>query len=130
MTARKMQFARAEPGGEGFDMDAAAESVRKFRAELAAAIGRGHRARAEAHRRAVDFQRGTRELAAQAGTTGEGEQREAALAHRNRMGLEVPEAANPSARDAEEKAQPTGKSQEQTPSDGSDLDFSRAQIMR
>ncbi|MER7014364.1 hypothetical protein ABT324_23310 [Saccharopolyspora sp. NPDC000359] len=108
----------------------AAESVREFRAELAAAVGRGHRARAEAHRRAVDFQRDTRERAAQAGATGGGEQREAALEHRTRMGLEVPEPVNPSARDAEEKAPGTGKSQEQTPSDGSDLDFSQAQIMR
>lgn len=119
-------------------MDAAAESVRKFRTELAAAVGRGHRARADAHRRAVDFQQGTRELADRAGTTGDSEQRAEALAHRNRMGLEVPEptAANPVAGSTEDtgeaaqKAPKTGKSQEQTPSDGSDLDFSQAQIMR
>ncbi|MGW1676829.1 hypothetical protein [Saccharopolyspora sp. NPDC002376] len=116
-------------------MDEAAESVRKFRTELAAAVGRGHRARAEAHHRAVDFQRSTEDLAEQRGATGDGDQRAAALEHRNRMGLAVPELAeaNPRAEgdsDDSEKSSTARKSQEQTPSDGSDLDFSQAQIMR
>ncbi|RKT85116.1 hypothetical protein SAMN05421805_108138 [Saccharopolyspora antimicrobica] len=119
-------------------MDAAAESVRKFRTELAAAVGRGQRARTDAQRRTADFRRNTEELAERAGRTGDGEQRAEALAHRNRMGLEVPELTGPipaagSTEDtgvADEKAAKAGKSQEQTPSDGSDLDFSQAQIMR
>ncbi|MDA3647312.1 hypothetical protein LZ318_35730 [Saccharopolyspora indica] len=133
---RRAKGIRSRKAGRGrrFDMDAAAESVRKFRTELAAAVGRGQRARADAHRRTADFRRDTEELAERAGRTGDGEQRAEALAHRNRMGLEVPELTGPIPAEetavADEKTPKTGKSQEQTPSDGSDLDFSQAQIMR
>lgn len=119
-------------------MDAAEGSVRSFRAEVAAAVGRAHRARAEAHRRATDFRATTDQLVEQRGATAEGEQRAAALAHRDRMGLAVPEltAAVPNegstadTQDAAEKARRDGELQDRAPSDGSDLDFSQAHIMR
>jgi hypothetical protein len=105
------------------------ESVRRFRSALADAVGRGRRARAEAHQRAEDFRRRTT-LLAQEGRAGdrrpaESAARGAALEHRVRTGLEVEEFA------AERKPAPNApNSPEQIPSDGSDLDFSQARIMR
>ncbi|MGP4015355.1 hypothetical protein [Saccharopolyspora sp. 5N708] len=112
-----------------------ADSIRRFRAALADAVGRSRRARGEAHQRAEDFQRHTKELAENKPSepAAESRQREMAVAYRTRMGLEVEEfsAAEPNAvPDAARNESATGKSQEQTPSDGSDLDFSQARIMR
>lgn len=113
-----------------------ADSVRKFRAELADAVGRSRRARGEAQHRAEDFQRHTRKLAknAAAGSSAaESEQRAAAIDYRTRVGLEVAEYSAIESNvppDPAGNESTAGKSQEQTPSDGSDLDFSQARIMR
>jgi hypothetical protein len=112
-----------------------ADSVRRFRAALADAVSRSRRARGEARHRNEDFQRHTKELAKNGPPepATESLQRELAVAYRTRMGLEVEEfsAAEPNALpDAERNESAAGKSQEQTPSDGSDLDFSQARIMR
>ncbi|MGI8308571.1 hypothetical protein [Saccharopolyspora sp. ASAGF58] len=113
-----------------------ADSVRRFRAELADAVGRSRRARDEAHHRAEVFQRHTTELAKNAATgssAAESVQRAVAIDYRTRVGLEVPEysAIESNVRpDTAANESAAGKSQEQTPSDGSDLDFSQAQIMR
>lgn len=109
-----------------------ADAVLRFRAELADAVGRSQRARREAHHRAEDFQRHTRELAKSTARVAdaETERRAAAIAYRARMGLEVEE-FEPNVRpDTAPNESAAGKSQEQTPSDGSDLDFSQARIMR
>jgi hypothetical protein len=109
-----------------------ADAVLRFRAELADAVGRSQRARREAHHRAEDFQRHTRELAKSTARVAdaETERRAAAIAYRTRMGLEVEE-FEPNVRpDTAPNESAAGKSQEQTPSDGSDLDFSQARIMR
>ncbi|MEV0085684.1 hypothetical protein [Saccharopolyspora sp. NPDC050642] len=110
-----------------------ADSVRRLRSELADAVGRGRRARGEANHRAQDFQRHTRELAGTKPAGAESGRRAAAIAYRARMGLEVEELAETESNvrpDTAENESATGKSQEQTPSDGSDLDFSQARIMR
>lgn len=113
-----------------------ADSVRKFRAELADAVGRSRRARDEAHHRADDFRRHTRELAKHAVTgscAAESAQRAVAIDYRSRAGLEVPEFSAIESNvcpDTAANESTAGKSQEQTPSDGSDLDFSQARIMR
>ncbi|MCI2417169.1 hypothetical protein MOQ72_07025 [Saccharopolyspora sp. K220] len=110
-----------------------ADSVRRFRAALADAVSRSRRARGEAHHRAEDFQRHTKELAKSkpSESATNTQQREMAVAYRTRMGLAVEEfaAAEPNADPARPESS-AGKSQEQTPSDGSDLDFSQARIMR
>ncbi|MEV0705439.1 hypothetical protein AB0I53_47055 [Saccharopolyspora sp. NPDC050389] len=104
-----------------------------MRAELGDAVGRSRRARGEANHRAQDFQRHTKELAGSKPAGADSGQRAAAIAYRTRMGLEVEEFTEiePNVRpDTAENESAAGKSQEQTPSDGSDLDFSQARIMR
>ncbi|MBB5154797.1 hypothetical protein [Saccharopolyspora phatthalungensis] len=112
-----------------------ADSVRRFRAALADAVSRSGRARGEAHQRAEDFQRSTTELARSKspGSAVESSQRAAAAAYRIRMGLEIEEFSEnePNVRPATApNGAAAGNSPEQTPSDGSDLDFSQARIMR
>ncbi|GAA0524937.1 hypothetical protein [Saccharopolyspora thermophila] len=107
------------------------ESLRRFRSELANAVGRSRRARREALHRREDARKRPTKPGGEASSGGQAaaEHRAAALAYRQRMGLEVPEFAEPESNaPAQNSAEP--KSQEQTPSDGSDLDFSQARIMR
>jgi hypothetical protein len=104
------------------------ESVRRLRDELAAAVGRGRRARREAHSRVEDFQRHTTELA-------QSQQREAqpadrvvtATEFRARVGLPV---ETGTVAESTFPADATEKSHQQTPSDGSDEDFSQARMLR
>lgn len=128
------------------------DSIRRFRAELADAVSRGRQARNEAHEQAEGFHGEARELAREPAEKAAGQRQEQAREFRVRMGLAVEEftpaeaapepAAGSSATGAEnERTGEDGKdsvtnannspeSQEQTPSDDSDPDFSQAQIMR
>lgn len=132
-------------GEMGLAMNDVNESVRRFRGELDSAISRGRRARSEAHHHCEGFRERTRELGASsgqaraAGRDGLEGTRADAADFRMRTGLPVEDlavdesgadesAAAPNARTPERDPEP--ESQEQTPSDGSDLDFSQRRMLR
>ncbi|WP_433870268.1 hypothetical protein [Saccharopolyspora sp. CA-218241] len=101
------------------------ESIRRLRAALTDAVGRGRRARTDAHRHAEEFRQRTGELAREA-PGGGGDHAAAAADYRRRAGLPVEEFPEKVA----ETSEATPESPEHTSSDGSDLDFSQARIMR
>lgn len=125
-------------------MNSAEESALRYRSQLGSAVTRGRRARDEAHERSERFRSHTKELADQArrGERSDNqsptrtEQRESAAEFRVRAGLPVEEFPEPvSNREFDGNAEETSgvttpKSQQQTPSDGSDEDFSQARILR
>ena len=113
------------------------QSLSRLRDALGTAVSRGRRARAEAEENAERFRKRSRQLGegircGELRPDGTGSERELSAAdYRTRVGLDVERyVLEESSVDQSETARKSAESQEQTSSDGSDLDFSQAQMLR
>ncbi|GAA2809197.1 hypothetical protein [Saccharopolyspora taberi] len=118
-------------------MNESDQSMARLRDALGAAVSRGRRAQAEAHENSEGFRRRSREIgdrirSGELKPEGTGSKRlQSAADYRDRVGLDVERfPAEESDVDDGKNVSESLESQEQTPSDGSDLDFSQAQILR
>ncbi|EQD84191.1 hypothetical protein A8924_7140 [Saccharopolyspora erythraea NRRL 2338] len=113
------------------------DSVRRLRDALGTAVSRGRRARSDVLERSETFRARTAELGdgvrrGELRAVAESERARAAAEFRHDAGLPAEDLRVVAESDVDGSggAAKSPESQEQTPSDGSDLDFSQAQILR